>query len=125
MVSPLLDRPVIFLATSDPERSRAFYEGTLGLRFVRDDGHALVFDLGNVPLRIQKVDEVDVVRRTVLGWSVPDIEAVVSRLEAEGVELERYPGLDQDANGVWLSPGGTRVAWFKDPDGNTLSLAQS
>ena len=116
--------PIALVATTDAERARAFYEGTLGLRFVADEDFALVFDLGGVPLRIARVESLTPQPFTVLGWRVDDIEATVETLGGRGVVFERYPGLEQDPTGVWTSPGGARVAWFRDPDGNTLSLTQ-
>jgi catechol 2,3-dioxygenase-like lactoylglutathione lyase family enzyme len=116
---------VAFLATSNPERSKAFYSETLGLRLVEDDPFALVFEAGGVPLRIQKVAAVHPHAFTSLGWHVQDIRRVVTTLTERGVLFERYPFLEQDDVAVWLAPSGTRVAWFKDPDGNLLSLSDS
>ena len=115
---------VAFVATRDPERARAFYEGVLGLRLVADEPFALVFDAHGTTLRVQKVQELAPARHTVLGWLVPDVAAVVRGLSAGGVRFERFPGLPQDDLGVCAFPGGGRVAWFKDPDGNTLSLTE-
>jgi catechol 2,3-dioxygenase-like lactoylglutathione lyase family enzyme len=115
---------VAFLATSEPAGSREFYERSLGLRLVADDEFALVFDAAGVQLRIQKVDRVDPHGRTALGWQVGDLDAAVDGLEAAGVSFERYGSLDQDARGIWSAPTGARIAWFKDPDGNVLSLIQ-
>ena len=115
--------PALFLATVDATRSRAFLEGILGLRFVADDGFALVFDLAGTPLRVQRVKALTPQPFTVLGWQVEDITAAVDALAARGVAFERYPGIEQDELGVWRMPE-VSVAWFKDPDGNTLSLAQ-
>jgi len=115
---------VAFVATRDPERARAFYEGVLGLRLVADEPFALVFDAHGTTLRVQKVQELAPARHTVLGWLVPDVAAVVRGLSAGGVRFERFPGLPQDDLGICSFPGGGRVAWFKDPDGNTLSLTE-
>jgi catechol 2,3-dioxygenase-like lactoylglutathione lyase family enzyme len=114
-----------FLATSDPKRAKTFYSKTLGLRLVEDDQFALVFDAAGVPLRIQKVDAVHPHPFTSLGWQVRGIRRVVTGLTKRGVVFERYSFMDQDDQGVWLAPSGTRVAWFKDPDGNLLSLSDS
>lgn len=119
-----LDKPVLFVATARVERSRAFYEGLLGLAFVADEPYALVFRVGRLMLRIQKVDRVPKVPYTVLGWAVRNIRSTVRRLTEAGVVFQRYDGLAQDDDGVWHSPGGALVAWFQDPDGNTLSLTQ-
>jgi catechol 2,3-dioxygenase-like lactoylglutathione lyase family enzyme len=118
------DPIMAFLATRDSARARRFYADVLGLRLVSDDPYALVFDAAGTVLRVQKVDELEPRPFTVLGWRVANIEATVDALVARGVRFERYHGMDQDARGVWRTPGGARVAWFKDPDGNTLSLTQ-
>jgi catechol 2,3-dioxygenase-like lactoylglutathione lyase family enzyme len=119
-----LDKPVLFVATAKVESSRAFYERVLGLAFVADEPYALVFRIGRSMLRIQKVDRVPKVPYTVLGWAVRNIRSTVRRLTEAGVAFQRYDDLAQDDDGVWRSPGGARVAWFQDPDGNTLSLTQ-
>jgi catechol 2,3-dioxygenase-like lactoylglutathione lyase family enzyme len=113
-----------FLATCDGVRARAFYEGTLGLTVLSDDDFALALEASGVMVRVQKVEAFAPHPFTALGWEVPDIASAVDRLATAGVVFERYPGLGQDARGVWRSPSGARVAWFKDPDGNTLSLTQ-
>ena len=113
-----------FVATADAARARAFYGDVLGLRLVGDEQFALVFDCGGVTLRVQKVGAVKPAPYTVLGWSVTDIDATMERLRAGGVLFESFGLPGQDQRGVWTAGGGTRVAWFKDPDGNVLSLTQ-
>ncbi len=115
--------PVTFLPTTDGDAARAFYEGVLGLTFVEDQGFALVFDLGGTPLRITRVESFTPQPFTVLGWAVDDLEGTIRELTDRGVTFERFAQLDQDDLGIWTSPGGTRVAWFRDPDGNTLGLS--
>ena len=117
-------RPIAFLATTRPDRARAFYADTLGLPLVAEDPLALVFDLRGVPLRVQKVPELVPQSFTVLGWQVADAAATVATLRDRGVAFERYPFLAQDADGIWDAQDGARIAWFKDPDGNLLSLTQ-
>jgi catechol 2,3-dioxygenase-like lactoylglutathione lyase family enzyme len=119
-----LDTPILFAATTDAERSRAFYEKVLGFRLLADEPVALVFEVGVLTLRIQKVVRKPKLDYTVLGWMVADIEAEIRRLVNAGVTFCRFESLDQDADGVWRSPGGAKVAWFRDPDGNTLSLTE-
>jgi catechol 2,3-dioxygenase-like lactoylglutathione lyase family enzyme len=119
-----LDSPILFAATTDGTRCRAFYEDVLGLRFISDDPFAVVFRVGSVPLRIQKVTLKPKIDYTVLGWLVEDIHEEVRRLSEAGVRFARYDGMVQDPSGVWHSPSGAQVAWFSDPDGNTLSLTQ-
>lgn len=115
---------VAFLATTDGARARAFFETTLGLILVEDTPVALVFDAGGTTLRVQKVKELAPHGFTSLGWRVADLDGVVRDLAVRGVVFERYPFLEQDALGIWTAPGGgARVAWFKDPDGNVLSLS--
>jgi catechol 2,3-dioxygenase-like lactoylglutathione lyase family enzyme len=117
-------RPVAFVATTDPPRALHFYRDVLGLELVADEPFALVFDLAGTTLRIAKVERLDPQPHTVLGWVVEDVTAAVDGLRARGVEPTRYPGMEQDVDGVWRSPGGARIAWFVDPDGNTLSVTQ-
>jgi len=127
-----LERPLLgsakimaFAATINPLRAKAFYRDTLGLPLVAEDGFALVFDAGGTLLRVQTVQETAKAQYTVLGWQVTDIVGKVKELEKAGVVFERYSFMqDQDAMGIWTAPGGARVAWFKDPDGNTLSISQ-
>ena len=115
---------VAFVATSDVPRARTFYEEVVGLELVRDDGFALVFDAHGTTLRVTHVAEVAVAPYTALGWLVPDLAATVAALAGRGVVFERFDGVDQDEHGIWTAPGGDLVAWFKDPDGNTLSVTQ-
>jgi catechol 2,3-dioxygenase-like lactoylglutathione lyase family enzyme len=117
-------RLMAFLATRDGRRARAFYETTLGFRVVSDDDFALAIEAGGTNVRIQKVDSFTPHPFTALGWQVPDIDRSVRELAAAGVAFERFPGLEQDDRGVWPAPSGARIAWFKDPDGNLLSLTQ-
>jgi catechol 2,3-dioxygenase-like lactoylglutathione lyase family enzyme len=115
---------IAFLATTDAGRSKAFYRDALGLRLIDDTPFALEFDVGGTMLRIQKVERLEPHPFTALGWQVGDIAARIEELERGGVTFERFAGLDQDAAGVWTSPSGARIAWFKDPDGNVLSLTE-
>jgi catechol 2,3-dioxygenase-like lactoylglutathione lyase family enzyme len=116
---------VAFVATRVPERAKAFYRDTLGLHLVAEQlPFALVFDANGTMLRVTIVRELVTAPYTVLGWDVPDIAATAKALSAAGVKLERYPGMPQDELGIWTSPSGARVAWFKDPDGNTLGVTQ-
>jgi catechol 2,3-dioxygenase-like lactoylglutathione lyase family enzyme len=119
-----LDKPVLFLATADAKRARAFYEELLGLTLVSDEPPALVFQVGPSMLRIQKVDRVYRAPYTVLGWAVADIRQTMHVLRAAGVVFERYEGMTQDVDGIWHAPSGALVAWFQDPDGHVLSLTQ-
>ena len=115
---------VAFIHSAKPDLARAFYESSLGLRFINDDGFALIFDANGTMLRIVKVKEVTPLPSTVLGWQVTHIDGEAERLTDFGVTFERYSFLQQDVQGIWTAPDGTRVAWFKDPDGNVLSLSQ-
>ena len=115
---------IAFVATTEPTRAKTFYGATLGLALVADEQFALVYDANGTMLRIQKVSEHVPVRSTALGWKVSDIREAVASLSAKGVRFQRFAGLTQDADGIWTSPLGPLVAWFKDPDGNVLSLTQ-
>jgi catechol 2,3-dioxygenase-like lactoylglutathione lyase family enzyme len=118
--------PVGFIAVSDFGRARAFYEGVLGLAFVSQDGFALVLRSGPIVVRLAVPPQLVTAPYTVFGWGVDDIEAAVAALSAKGLNFERYEmfGESQAPSGIWSAPGGAKVAWFKDPDGNLLSLAQ-
>jgi catechol 2,3-dioxygenase-like lactoylglutathione lyase family enzyme len=111
-----------FVPVADPDRARAFYEGVLGLRVVEDTPFALVVDAHGTMLRVTPVADLTPQPFTVAGWDVPDVHATLRALAESGVVENRYPGLEQDDLGVWLAPSGDQVAWFADPDGNTLSL---
>jgi catechol 2,3-dioxygenase-like lactoylglutathione lyase family enzyme len=116
---------IAFVATAQAKTARHFYESVLGLTLVEDSPFALVFDSNGTVLRVQKVEQVTPAPYTVLGWRVTDIEASVRSLRSKGAVLQLYEGLSQDALGIWKSPSGARVAWFRDPDGNTLSVTES
>jgi catechol 2,3-dioxygenase-like lactoylglutathione lyase family enzyme len=115
---------VAFVATRDPRRAKTFYRDTLGLPLLSEDQFVLVFDAAGTMLRVATVQEVAVANYTVLGWKVPDIVETAKKLQKARVSLERYAGMQQDELGIWKSPSGAMVAWFKDPDGNTLSITQ-
>ena len=115
---------VAFIATAQSDRTKEFYERVLGLDLVEDSPFALVFDAHGTMLRIQKVKELQPAPYTALGWHVPDIRAAVESLSGKGIRFERYEGVPQDDLGIWLTPSGAHVAWFKDPSGNILSLTQ-
>jgi catechol 2,3-dioxygenase-like lactoylglutathione lyase family enzyme len=115
---------VAFGATVDASRARQFYAETLGFPLRSDDAFAVVLEANGVELRLQKVDALTPQPFTVLGWQVADLDATLGELARRGVRFERYPGLEQDSRGVWRAPSGARVAWFKDPDGNLLSIAE-
>lgn len=115
---------VAFAAATDLDRARSFYQGKLGLRLIEQNQFACVFDANGTMLRVTAVEQVAQPGYTVLGWRVADIAQVARDLSASGIVFTRYDGMNQDENGVWTTPGGDRVAWFADPDGNNLSLTQ-
>jgi catechol 2,3-dioxygenase-like lactoylglutathione lyase family enzyme len=115
---------VAFVATRDLEAAAAFYGPILRLPLVEANGFARVYDANGTQLRVTLVESLARAPYTVLGWRVEDIAQTTAELRAAGVEFKHYDGMDQDETGVWVAPGGTRVAWFADPDGNTLSLQQ-
>lgn len=118
---------VAFVPTRNPERARAFYQRVLGLEFVSEDPFALVFNANGVTVRVADVSSVRDFKPasfTILGWHVSSVEATVRDLQAKGVAFERFPGMQQSQVGIWTSPSGAKVAWFKDPDGNVLSVTE-
>jgi catechol 2,3-dioxygenase-like lactoylglutathione lyase family enzyme len=122
----LNEHPIIaFVATRDPARARQFYGDKLGFRLVSEEmTFALVFDAHGTMLRVTVVKELTAAGYTVLGWQVTNISVAAKSLRRAGIEFERYAGMEQDELGIWTSPGGGKVAWFKDPDGNTLSISE-
>ena len=115
---------IAFAATRDGARAREFYEGILGLSVISDDAFALALNAQGTMLRVQKVAELTPPPFTVLGFEVSNIRATVAALREAGVTFQTYPGMGQDEHGIWHAPSGALVAWFKDPDGNMLSLTQ-
>jgi len=113
-----------FLLTKDYDKARAFFESKLGFTFVSLDQFALVMRAGESRIRIVRMPDFTPLQSTVLGWEVQDIESVVAWLAQRGVEFEKYPFVADKERGIWTAPGGDRVAWFKDPDGNVLSVGQ-
>ena len=115
---------IAFIPVSDAGAARAFYESTLGLTVVDDSPFALVVDAHGTEIRVTPVPDLRPQPFTIVGWQVDDIEATVATLTDRGVAFNRYDGMEQTDAGIWRSPSGDRVAWFADPDGNTLSLTQ-
>jgi catechol 2,3-dioxygenase-like lactoylglutathione lyase family enzyme len=116
---------VAFAPTCDQPRAIEFYRDKLGLRLISQDGFAAVFDAHGITLRVASVPKPLAPQPfTILGWKATDIAATVRALESRGVGFERYPNVEQDGLGIWTAPGGAKVAWFKDPDGNILSITQ-
>ena len=113
-----------FVPTTNSNRAREFYEGKLGFKFVSDDQFALVMQAGESTVRIAKVEKFMPAQYTVMGWEVTAIEATVKWLNGRGVTFEKYPFVQDQKQGIWTTPNGDKVAWFKDPDGNVLSLSQ-
>lgn len=113
-----------FVLTKDYDAARAFYEGKLGFEFVSLDQFALVMRTGKNMIRIVKVPTFTPLRSTVLGWEVDDMDAIVTWLVGRGVVFDKYPFVQDQERGIWTTPNGDKVAWFKDPDGNVLSVSQ-
>jgi len=113
-----------FIPTLNPVRAKRFYRDTLGLPLLSEDAYALEFNANGTILRVTTVETLNPHPFTVLGWNVSDLASIVESLVTSGVLLQKYEFLEQDLSGIWTSPGGTKVAWFKDPDGNLLSLSE-
>jgi predicted enzyme related to lactoylglutathione lyase len=113
-----------FVPTVMPDKAKTFYKDILGLKLLSEDNYALEFNANGVLLRVTIVPELKPHGFTVLGWNVPDIKSVIKSLNSNGIVCEKYNFLEQDDLGIWSSPGGSKVAWFKDPDGNILSLTE-
>jgi len=113
-----------FVATTKPDEAKQFYEKKLGLKLLEQSPFALVFRSGDTTVRVQKVESLSAAPYTSLGWDVLDITATVQQLTSNGVVFQRFDGLPQNDAGIWQTPDGSQVAWFEDPDGNTLSLTE-
>jgi catechol 2,3-dioxygenase-like lactoylglutathione lyase family enzyme len=113
-----------FIPTRDADRALSFYRDLLGLRFVSDDAFAIVLESNGNIIRLVRIEEFTPAPYTILGWQVDDIEKAVEELAAKGLAFQRYSFLNQSEDGIWTSPSGARIAWFHDPDGNTLSFSQ-
>jgi len=116
---------VAFAFSTDYARSRAFYVDKLGLEYISEDGFALVLRSGENTIRLGKAQagKFTAAPHTVLGWEVPSVDRAAAELRAKGVVFEKYPWVN-DPNGIWTAPGGDKVGWFKDPDGNVLSISE-
>jgi catechol 2,3-dioxygenase-like lactoylglutathione lyase family enzyme len=117
-------QPVSFIATTKPKQAESFYRDVLGLTLVETSPYALVFTDGAHTLRIQIVSDLHPASHTVHGWQVADIASEISALSKNGAAFLRFDQLNQDAAGVWTTPDGNKIAWFKDPCGNVLSLTE-
>jgi catechol 2,3-dioxygenase-like lactoylglutathione lyase family enzyme len=113
-----------FVPTKDYDRARAFYVDKLGFEFLSLDQFALAVRAGEHMIRISKMPNFTPLQGTILGWEVENIESVVAWLKQRGVSVEKYPFIQDQESGIWTAPGGARVAWFKDPDGNVLGVSQ-
>jgi predicted enzyme related to lactoylglutathione lyase len=119
------EKIMAFVPTNDPAVARAFYERVVGLRFIDEDGFAVTMEAaGGVRVRLTRIENHEPVQFTILGWEVGDIEKAVSDLEGRGLTFAKFGLPGQDARGIWTAPGGAKVAWLHDPDGNTLSVTQ-
>jgi catechol 2,3-dioxygenase-like lactoylglutathione lyase family enzyme len=113
-----------FVPTVKPDKAKLFYEDVLGLKLLSEDNYALEFDANGTLLRVITVQEFKPHAFTSLGWNVDDISSTIKSLNDQNIFCEQYDFLEQDDLGIWVSPGGAKVAWFKDPDGNILSLTE-
>jgi len=124
-MSMLADKELkAFVPTVKPGEARSFYKDILGLKLLSEDNYALEFDANGTLLRVTIVQDFKPQVFTILGWNVADIVSVIKSLNDKGIVCEKYSFLKQDDFGIWISPGGSKVAWFKDPDGNVLSLTE-
>lgn len=121
-----LKQVIAFAVTTKPAEAVSFYRDKLGFKLASEDDFALVFDANGTMLRVVKMqaEKFSPAAYTILGWDVEDVASAVAELTKQGIAFERYPGMPQDQLGIWTSPGGAKIAWFKDPSGNVLSLTE-
>jgi catechol 2,3-dioxygenase-like lactoylglutathione lyase family enzyme len=115
---------IAFIPTQNADSALSFYRDVLGLRFLSDDSFAIVMESNGNTVRLVRLEKFTAASYTILGWQVEDIEKTVKELTAKGLAFQRYSFLEQSEDGIWTSPSGAKVAWFHDPDGNTLSFSQ-
>jgi len=113
-----------FIPTTDYDKARAYYVDKLGFEFISLDQFALVLRLGGHMFRVTKVPNFAPLQGTILGWQVQDIQAAAKWLNERGASTEKYPFAQDKESGIWTAPGGDRIAWFIDLDGNILSVSQ-
>ncbi len=119
------DSPIVaFIPSADLDRSRSFYETTLGMKVLEQDPFALSLEAPGSTVRVTKVGPFTPFPFTIFGWNVEEIAVTVAGLKSRGIEFQHFGMPNQDADGIWTSPSGARIAWFRDPDGNTLSVTQ-
>jgi catechol 2,3-dioxygenase-like lactoylglutathione lyase family enzyme len=112
-----------FVSTVQPDKAREFYKKTLGLNLLSEDSYGIEFDANGAHLRVTFVEKLTPQPFTVLGWDTMDVASTVKSMNEKGITFERYSFIEQDDLCIWTAPGGTKVAWFKDPDGNLLSVS--
>jgi catechol 2,3-dioxygenase-like lactoylglutathione lyase family enzyme len=114
---------VATLAVRDLGAAARFYEGTLGLsRAGAEDDEAIMFESGNTTINVYKSSFAGTNKATALTWTVDDVEGTVRTLKGKGVKFEHYDLPDTRRDGDVHVSGDIKVAWFKDPDGNILSV---
>jgi catechol 2,3-dioxygenase-like lactoylglutathione lyase family enzyme len=119
-------KPTVVICTRDRDRATAFYRDILGLPVAYEDNFAAVLTSGSITLRISAVADFSPHEHTILGFNVPDVLATVNALREKGLAFTLYPHFQQDELGILTVPGSAiRVAWFKDPDGNVLSITNA
>jgi catechol 2,3-dioxygenase-like lactoylglutathione lyase family enzyme len=111
-------------SVDDVDAAKDFYGGKLGLDVTEDMGGVGLNLGGGGSVFIYPKDDHQPATFTVLNFPVPDIEMAVDSLAAQGVSCERYEGFTQDERGIASAEPGPRIAWFKDPAGNILSVIQ-
>ena len=115
---------IAFVPTVKPAAAKAFYKDAIGLKLLSEDNFAMVFDANGTILRVTTVRELKPQEFTILGWNVDDIVSTIKSLNQKNIICERYGFFEQDDLGIWVSPNGAKVAWFKDADGNILSITE-
>ena len=127
---PLSDHEVrASIAVSDIQRAVAFYEGRLGLKALQSgpsaqivNGSRIYGSGGGPALNVYQSGSAGTSAATLATWYVHDIEQVVGELTTAGVEFARYDEIEHDDKGITARAGGGRIAWFRDPDGNTFAI---
>jgi catechol 2,3-dioxygenase-like lactoylglutathione lyase family enzyme len=113
------------IPVTDLDRARKFYEDKLGLKSKDEWGEGVTLKSGDTLINVYRSEFAGTNKATTLTFGVDDIDKEVGELKDKGVFFEKYdlPGLKRQGD-LHVGEGGFKTAWFKDPDGNILSLIE-
>jgi catechol 2,3-dioxygenase-like lactoylglutathione lyase family enzyme len=118
--------PATMIPVKDLQKTRKFYEDVLGFTPEFDDPNGISYKSGSGRFNVYPTEFAGTAKHTLIGWYTPEIEKTVEELTAKGVTFEQYDMGDfkTDAKGIATMGEEGKAAWFKDPEGNILSVWQ-